>query len=93
MSYCQLKYRATESDKLRRDPGYCNICKKTEGELKRCAACQEVDYCSIECQRADWKEHKYVIKFMYLWAVCAYDVWATIVQIWVSPDSEATQNG
>lgn len=27
-------------------------------KVKACAACQEVSYCSADCQKAHWKEHK-----------------------------------
>lgn len=41
----------------------CANCAKTESDsginLKRCAKCQTY-YCSRECQKADWKEHKKV---------------------------------
>eukprot|EP01108_Squamamoeba_japonica_P004957 TRINITY_DN3880_c0_g1_i2.p1 TRINITY_DN3880_c0_g1~~TRINITY_DN3880_c0_g1_i2.p1 ORF type:complete len:461 (+),score=104.73 TRINITY_DN3880_c0_g1_i2:196-1578(+) len=30
----------------------------TVGRLSRCAGCQEVFYCSVECQRKSWPEHK-----------------------------------
>ena len=40
----------------------CNKCKKSTSELteplKRCARCYEARYCSRDCQRADWKDHK-----------------------------------
>jgi MYND finger len=40
----------------------CRACgkeKKVDGSgLLSCARCQRVKYCSRECQRADWKEHK-----------------------------------
>ena len=29
-------------------------------KLKQCGACQTVAYCSRECQKSDWKEHKKV---------------------------------
>ena len=42
----------------------CAGCGKTEAEagkeLKRCAKCQETRYCSRECQKDDWKQHKKV---------------------------------
>ena len=28
------------------------------GELKKCSRCACAWYCSVECQKADWKEHK-----------------------------------
>ena len=40
---------------------YCNFCKirKTKRELKKCGNCKEVRYCSIDCQKQDWKyNHK-----------------------------------
>lgn len=40
----------------------CANCKKPQSELsiplKRCAKCQNMQYCSRECQLADWKSHK-----------------------------------
>jgi len=34
----------------------CNRCLKVAA--KKCANCETVRYCSRECQRRDWKEHK-----------------------------------
>jgi hypothetical protein len=40
----------------------CNTCKvnlEVEGRaIKRCGGCKKVTYCSVECQKADWKAHK-----------------------------------
>ncbi|KAH7323255.1 hypothetical protein B0I35DRAFT_450352 [Stachybotrys elegans] len=38
----------------------CTTCKKPEGDvsLKRCAKCHTTPYCSRECQKADWKQHR-----------------------------------
>lgn len=40
----------------------CFVCNKTETELnenlKYCAKCRKVAYCSRDCQAADWKTHK-----------------------------------
>jgi len=42
----------------------CAHCAKTKSEsdpginLKYCAKCQTTQYCSRECQKADWKKHK-----------------------------------
>ena len=43
----------------------CKGCGKDSSDdggksLLRCARCQAVRYCSVECQRADWKEHRRV---------------------------------
>jgi len=42
----------------------CNFCKKTERSnlLQQCSACFGVSYCSKECQRADWKNHRKVCR-------------------------------
>lgn len=39
----------------------CNNCCKTgveHGQLKRCSQCRSVWYCSAECQKGHWSEHK-----------------------------------
>ncbi|KAF2135416.1 uncharacterized protein K452DRAFT_239420, partial [Aplosporella prunicola CBS 121167] len=37
----------------------CGVSKGTGGkELQRCSRCQKARYCSVECQRVDWKAHK-----------------------------------
>ncbi|KAJ9663396.1 hypothetical protein H2201_005604 [Coniosporium apollinis] len=42
----------------------CASCARPESgpdeKLKRCAKCQTTQYCSRECQKADWKTHKKV---------------------------------
>lgn len=40
----------------------CNTCQKTSEQvtLKRCAKCSFTQYCSRECQKADWKAHRKV---------------------------------
>lgn len=40
--------------------GICHGCNKGTylNILKKCGTCKDVSYCSRECQKADWKEHK-----------------------------------
>ena len=42
----------------------CNFCTKDKSgrgtNLLSCARCRKAKYCSVECQRADWKVHKQV---------------------------------
>lgn len=52
-----------DNRKLRRDDASkCNACGKDKGSggmaLLKCARCQKARYCSVECQRAQWKVHK-----------------------------------
>ncbi|KAJ6550184.1 hypothetical protein B0H19DRAFT_1160569 [Mycena capillaripes] len=36
----------------------CENCTVARSDLRRCAGCGLVRYCSKECQRAHWKQHK-----------------------------------
>ena len=36
----------------------CAHCAKTKSSLKRCSKCRSVSYCSVECQRLHWLQHK-----------------------------------
>jgi hypothetical protein len=40
----------------------CGTCSttpdKNKGKFNKCAACQAMYYCSVECQRVDWPKHK-----------------------------------
>ena len=36
----------------------CTSCRETTKKLNVCAKCQIVFYCSLECQKKDWKNHK-----------------------------------
>ncbi len=50
-------YKNITGEKYRRE---CSICQvKT---TKRCSCCEKVYYCSVECQRANWKSHRESIR-------------------------------
>lgn len=36
----------------------CQVCHLQNTKLSACSACKSVYYCSIQCQKKDWKEHK-----------------------------------
>lgn len=40
----------------------CNKNPELKKSFDRCSACKQVSYCSRDCQKADWKEHKVVCK-------------------------------
>jgi hypothetical protein len=41
----------------------CNCCGYLdEKKLKKCSRSQKVFYCTVECQKKDWNEHKLVCK-------------------------------
>ena len=42
----------------------CAACgdKQSTTSLKICSSCKLVHYCSVDCQRQDWKEHKSICK-------------------------------
>ena len=40
------------------DAGACAHCERHEPTLSSCSRCGLVKYCSRDCQRAHWKEHK-----------------------------------
>ncbi|KAF7305727.1 MYND-type domain-containing protein [Mycena chlorophos] len=42
----------------------CFVCKEPGEDLKRCGKCKMVSYCSRECQKRDWENHK-VVCFKY----------------------------
>ena len=56
-----MKREKAQTQKSNRDgeeQKVCNTCQAPEGATlkhKVCSACKSVFYCSVECQRQDWK--------------------------------------
>ena len=55
--YINLKNSLSELDQIGGALGLCKICK-LEKKLQKCSKCKYVAYCSTECQKQDWTEHK-----------------------------------
>jgi len=36
----------------------CSVCGVPMIKIKRCSRCKKVYYCSVKCQKLDWKNHK-----------------------------------
>lgn len=51
--HSQDRFIPTASDNSR-----CSNCGKCKESLKQCSRCHKVSYCSVECQRLDWPQHK-----------------------------------
>jgi hypothetical protein len=52
------------TDYLGRNARACDACGSNEDldALKMCSLCKVVFYCSVECQKADWRGHKHACK-------------------------------
>ncbi|KAI0323270.1 zf-MYND-domain-containing protein [Cubamyces sp. BRFM 1775] len=62
----QDTFRSGDTAKLRNKSGRCRKCdrERNDGEhFMLCSGCETALYCSKECQRADWSEHKPLCKF------------------------------
>ena len=46
------------------DRNCCVTCKKILQTPKRCSRCHSIVYCSVECQRSDWPQHKLLCKVL-----------------------------
>ncbi|KAJ7452889.1 hypothetical protein FB451DRAFT_1282341 [Mycena latifolia] len=62
-SQSDREYTPEEILALRKGPIRCDNCKKSAAEagvakLSICSACSSAPYCSVECQRQNWKKHK-----------------------------------
>ena len=51
-----FKWRKATNDLIKQYKGFCGSCSKFA--TKKCEKCESVYYCSTECQKLNWKEHK-----------------------------------
>ena len=56
----RTQYRVHIPGRLKPDTPHCALCGKVEERLQRCSGCHKATYCSRECQKAAWKEHKQI---------------------------------
>lgn len=36
----------------------CDACYQSKSTLKKCSVCRRAKYCSVECQKSAWPQHK-----------------------------------
>ena len=57
-----LEYAADNSEEAAGKPAgertWCQTCFKHDVPMLKCGACEVVNYCSKDCQKCDWREHK-----------------------------------
>ncbi|KAJ7041867.1 hypothetical protein C8F04DRAFT_1077530 [Mycena alexandri] len=56
-------HASEEFEERQKGPLRCDNCRKSPADLgiskmKMCSACSSAPYCSVECQRQNWKKHK-----------------------------------
>lgn len=57
----EKRHSSTMSSNSRKEKeGQCRTCKHwlPYSSLKKCSACKVATYCSVDCQRKDWKNHR-----------------------------------
>lgn len=55
-----LKDKYTDAKESQQKVGICDRCQMTleRKSLMLCSRCKSIQYCSVECQHADWPDHK-----------------------------------
>jgi len=54
----KLKEILVEMNRKHKTVKFCCSCFKKSKKMKRCSVCKMAFYCSVECQKRDWKLHK-----------------------------------
>ena len=52
------------SDLFKNRCSHCRKPKEPEEKLLCCGGCRQTNYCSVECQKAAWSEHKTCCKLL-----------------------------
>lgn len=47
-----------EVDEIAMDMNQCTFCQKVSRKLSLCSRCRSAVYCDVECQRANWNDHR-----------------------------------
>tara|TARA_Y100000590_G_C15712753_1_gene1010850 strand:- start:426 stop:1256 length:831 start_codon:yes stop_codon:yes gene_type:complete len=58
----KYKHKIYSKSVLKMNKNYCNNCYTNHILLSKCSKCKKVYYCSVYCQKLDWKEHKKICK-------------------------------
>ncbi|EFX62616.1 hypothetical protein DAPPUDRAFT_120058 [Daphnia pulex] len=57
-----VRSQFSTNDSTSADEKCCGACKKVPQIPKRCSRCRSIVYCSVECQRSNWPQHKLLCK-------------------------------
>jgi hypothetical protein len=62
LNFKNVRAQFSTNDSTSADEKCCGACKKVPQIPKRCSRCRSIVYCSVECQRSNWPQHKLLCK-------------------------------